>query len=174
MRSEIRYCWACGAPATRRVIEGRERKVCLTCNTVLYENPTPTTAALVLNHEQELLLVRRAVKPSAGEWCLPGGFMELGETPEQGVLRELKEETNLEGTVQALIGLRPSLRGYWGDVVVIGYHVGVNGGTPVPGDDARQVRYVPLSDIPPLAFRTHRELLAAFCRLLGLPVPSAA
>lgn len=171
MPSEVQYCWSCGAPAARRVLEGRERKVCASCHTVLYENPVPTTAALVLNSERELLLVRRAIQPSVGEWCLPGGFMELGETPEQGVLRELKEETNLEGTVNALIGLSPSLHGYWGDVVVIGYHVQVNGGAPAPGDDAREVRYFPLDDTPSLAFRTHRELLAAFCRREGLSAP---
>jgi len=171
MRSEVQYCWSCGTPATQRVIDGRERKVCPGCQTVLYENPAPTTAALVLNSQRELLLVRRAVEPSEGEWCLPGGFMELGETPEQGVLRELKEETNLEGIVSDLIGLSPSLHGYWGDVVVIGYHVQVNGGTPAPGDDAREARYFPLDRTPPLAFRTHRDLLTTFCRRQGLSVP---
>ncbi|MEJ2050967.1 MAG: NUDIX domain-containing protein, partial [Calditrichota bacterium] len=135
----------------------------------MYENPAPTTAAIVLNHHEELLLVRRAVEPSTGEWCLPGGFMELGETPEQGVVRELKEETNLDGTVQSLIGLSPSLHGYWGDVIVIGFHVRVDGNPPIPGDDALEARFFPFTNIPPLAFRTHQDLLDIFCQAQHLP-----
>ena len=162
MKSRIQYCWECGARAKTAFVEGRDRKVCSACGQVLYENPFPTTAAIIVNDRDEILLVRRAVPPARGEWCLPGGFLELGETPEEGVLRELKEETNLEGIVQGLIGLCPSLHGYWGDVLVAGYHVKINGGTMQPGDDARDVRYFPLQNRPRLAFDTHQQLLVAY------------
>lgn len=128
----------------------------------MYENPFPTTAALIRNPRNEILLVKRAVDPAKGYWCLPGGFLELGESPEQGVLRELKEETNLAGTVESFVGLSPSMYGVWGDVVVMGFHVSVNGGKLIAGDDAQEVRYFPTDDLPALAFETHERLIEMF------------
>jgi len=162
MHGQIQYCWQCGQPATTQFVEGRDRRVCPDCGTILYENPFPTTAAICLNEEEELLLVQRSVNPGKGQWCLPGGFLELGETPEEGVLRELKEETNLDGRVLSLIDLSPSLNGYWGDVLVIGYHVELNGGRMSPGDDAQKVHFFPLHSRPVLVFGTHEHLLASF------------
>ncbi len=162
MKRPIEYCWSCGTKATTRFVEGRDRKICPDCGTILYENPFPTTAALCFNGKGNLLLVRRSVRPAKDHWCLPGGFLELGETPEEGVLRELKEETNLDGEVLSLVGLSPSLNGFWGDVVVIGYHVQLNGGDPVPGDDAREVRFWSMESRPPLAFQTHESILERF------------
>ena len=162
MKSTIRYCWECGEKAEERYADGRIRKVCISCGMILYENPFPTTAALVENADQELLLVRRAVRPAKGHWCLPGGFLELGETPEDGVLRELKEETNLDGEINGLVGVQPSLYGVWGDVVVIGFAVQTNGGVIRPGDDAAEVRYFPRDDLPRLAFNTHTALVRTY------------
>lgn len=162
MKSTINYCWECGGKAESVFADGRVRKVCTECKTILYENPFPTTAALVVNSNDELLLVKRSVRPAKGHWCLPGGFLELGESPEQGVLRELKEETNLEGQVQSLIGIQPSLHGFWGDVVVIGFAVSTNGGMAAPGDDAAEVRYFSLSALPSIAFDTHTALLDTY------------
>ncbi len=162
MRFVIRHCWECGAPVTTEFVEGRDRKVCTACRTILYENPAPTTAALITNKNNELLLVKRARNPEKSAWCLPGGFLEVGESPEQGVLRELKEETNLEGTVESLVGLAPSMRGHWGDVVVIGFAVQVNGGVIQPGDDAEAAQYFSFGALPQLAFQTHRHLINLF------------
>ena len=162
MRNPIEHCWSCGQEAEVEYIEGRDRKVCPDCRTVLYENPFPTTAAVCLGEEGDLLLVRRSVPPGKNEWCLPGGFLELGETPEEGVLRELKEETNLDGEVLSLIGLSPSMNGFWGDVLVIGYRVRLRGGKPTPGDDASEVRFWPINSRPHLVFQTHEQLLKKF------------
>ncbi len=162
MKSTIHFCWECGGKAESIFADGRVRKVCTECKTILYENPFPTTAALVINNQDELLLVKRSVHPAIGRWCLPGGFLELGETPEEGVLRELKEETHLEGEVKSLVGVQPSLHGYWGDVVVMGFAITANGGVVSPGDDAAEVRYFPLSDLPTIAFDTHTALLDTY------------
>lgn len=162
MKSSVNYCWECGSKAEEKFVEGRRRKVCTGCGRILYQNPFPTTAAIIVNPDDEILLVQRAVRPAVGKWCLPGGFLELGETPQQGVLRELKEETNLDGNVLNLVGISPSLYGVWGDVVVMGFHVTVNGGQVIPGDDARDVRYFPMKDLPSLAFSTHQHLVEVF------------
>lgn len=162
MESTIRYCWECGGKIEETFADGRVRKVCTSCQTILYENPFPTTAALVVNQQDELLLVKRAIRPARGQWCLPGGFLELGETPEEGVLRELMEETSLKGEIGRLVGVQPSLYGVWGDVVVIGFAVHTNGGVPKAGDDAAVVQYFPLSDLPSLAFDTHTALVKQY------------
>ena len=159
MRTELNYCWVCGSPAETQFAEGRKRKVCTDCGTILYQNPLPTTVAVIVNESDEVLLVQRAFAPAKGDWCLPGGFMELGETPEEGIIRELKEETNLDGTVKKLIGVSPSQYGVWGDVVVIGFTVNSSNGEMKAGDDAMGVQYFPIHNRPKLAFQTHEKIM---------------
>ncbi len=166
MRTELNYCWVCGGHAEEQFIEGRDRKVCSKCNTILYQNPLPTTAALIVNESHEILLVQRAYAPARGKWGLPGGFMELGETPEEGVIRELHEETNLHGKTEQLIGIAPSQYGVWGDVVVIGYEVTILDGHMQAGDDAQDVQLFPLHSRPALAFQTHEKLVSLYINQL--------
>jgi len=61
--------------------EGKYRKVCSVCNAVNYQNPVPSVAVIITDAEGRLLLTKRAAEPSIGLWCLPGGFIELGESP---------------------------------------------------------------------------------------------
>jgi ADP-ribose pyrophosphatase YjhB (NUDIX family) len=68
-----------------------ERSVCNHCGHVSYDNPKIVSGAVVL-HEGRVLLCRRAIEPRKGFWTVPAGYMELGETPEQGALREALEE----------------------------------------------------------------------------------
>ena len=95
------FCPRCGSKLEKRLLENRERNFCPACQAVVYENPVPATAVVVFNERHELLLVQRGQEPGKGKWCLPGGFQEMGETPEQCCLRELLEETGLDGRVAA-------------------------------------------------------------------------
>lgn len=65
------------------------------------------TAALVINPLSRLLMIRRAQNAThgGGTWSVPGGWLDYGETPEEGVLRELKEEVNISGTHARFVGL---------------------------------------------------------------------
>jgi len=60
--------------------------LCERCGEPIYENPVPATAVVVIDKTESLVLVKRGVDPKKGYWCLPGGFMEIGETPEQEAL----------------------------------------------------------------------------------------
>ena len=86
-------CPFCADHLVEKFCEGAMRPYCEQCNEPIYENPVPATCLVVVEKSGDLLLVKRRVEPKKGFWCLPGGFMELGESPEQGALRELREET---------------------------------------------------------------------------------
>jgi thiamine-phosphate pyrophosphorylase len=160
----------------KQSVENCERDFCPACGIVHYQNPVPATAAVVLNLAFELLLVLRGQEPGKGKWCLPGGFQEMGETPEQCMRRELLEETGLSGQVLGLIALEMGQNSLAGEVLVAGYHVHVNGGELKAGDDAAAAAYFPMDKLPELAFASHARIIErafrplwARQRFCGLP-----
>jgi len=155
---EYRYCPVCGSPVDVITYEGRRRPVCGSCGHVIYVNPVPATCQVVLNG-QEILLTLRGVEPHKGEWCLPGGFIEWGESPEEGAKRELFEETSITAEKVSLIGVYDSITKTDRHVLLVAYHVLAWSGEPAPGDDADDVRWFSGSEIPPLAFNVHRRVL---------------
>jgi 8-oxo-dGTP diphosphatase len=163
-REPKRFCPLCGKRLEHISSEGRMRLYCGQCDRILYENPVPATAAVLLDDEDSLLLVKRAMEPARGEWCLPGGFVELDESPEQGVLRELQEETGLEGKVEQLIEVVPEESPLYGPLIIIGYQVSAHGGRLRAGDDAAAVQYFSLKNRPPLAFDSHQAIVDATLR----------
>jgi 8-oxo-dGTP diphosphatase len=153
------HCHFCGDALSRRFLEGRERLYCRACARPIYENPIPATCMVVVNAIDQVLLVKRAVDPQKGKWCLPGGFIELGEPPEAGALRELTEETGLHGTIDTLLGVRTTPSRQYGSVLMVGYLITETRGLPVAGDDASQVRWFSSGDLPPIAFDSHQHFL---------------
>ena len=99
---------------------------------------------------ERLLLVRRGHGPAAGEWSVPGGRVERGETLAEAVLREVAEETGLEGMCDELIGWVERI----GDdhhFVVLDFRVRVlDAGDPVAGSDAAEAAWVPLDEVAEL------------------------
>ena len=97
--------------------------------------------------DEHLLLVRRGRGPAAGEWSVPGGRVEPGETLAEAVVRELSEETGIEGVCGPLIGWVERI----GDdhhFVILDFAVTVLERTePVAGDDAAEAAWVPLAQV---------------------------
>lgn len=91
---QFRYCPQCGSSAFQ--IHNEKSKCCPDCGFVYYFNVSAATVAIILNAEGELLVCRRAKEPQKGTLDLPGGFIDRFETGEQGVSREVLEETGLE------------------------------------------------------------------------------
>ncbi len=101
-----RYCVVCGHTLIKRRIEaeGRTRLQCESCGHIHYVNPRVVTA-IIVEHSGRVLLQQRAIEPGLGKWTFPGGFLEMGETPEAGAIRETKEEVGLDVTITALHGV---------------------------------------------------------------------
>jgi ADP-ribose pyrophosphatase YjhB (NUDIX family) len=90
----MKYCNDCGALNTREWVstDARQRSVCTSCGATHYENPRIIVCCIV-SWREELLFCRRAQDPGKGQWTLPLGFLECGETLEEGAARETFEET---------------------------------------------------------------------------------
>lgn len=92
----FRFCPRCGAD--RFDIQDEKSKRCAACGFEYYLNPSAATVALIVNEQDELLVVKRAKAPAKGTLDLPGGFADIGETSEEGIVREVLEETGLHVT----------------------------------------------------------------------------
>jgi ADP-ribose pyrophosphatase YjhB (NUDIX family) len=99
----VKYCNQCGARVSLFIPVGdnKERHVCRECDTIHYENPRVITGTLPV-FEDSVLLCRRAIEPRRGLWTLPAGFMENGESTEQGAIRETLEEANAQVSIDGL------------------------------------------------------------------------
>ena len=150
------HCSFCGASLIEKFTEGRQRLFCPECQRPIYENPVPATCVVVVDAKGRVLLVERNIPPKIGKWCLPGGFIELGEAPEAGALRELEEETGLHGTIHRLLGVVTTPSAQYHSVLMVGYLVTAYSGHLVPGDDAASARWYEYDNLPEIAFDSHR------------------
>ena len=152
------YCSTCGEENNFSHIDGAIRYHCPKCKAIHYQNPKPTATLICLKND-EILFVKRAFDPGKGQWSLPGGFLELGETLEDGAKRELKEETNLDGEVLKLIGNCSYFNSIFGDILLLGLEVKVNNwDNLVAGDDALEARLFKIKECPPLVFECHQKI----------------
>ncbi|HNU73881.1 MAG TPA: NUDIX domain-containing protein, partial [Deltaproteobacteria bacterium] len=103
MRRQRIYCPYCGKPVVQRHMEGRMRDFCMQCTNVFYENPLPVACSILVDENRQVLLVKRGKEPYKGMWCLPIGFAEADEEVKDAALRELREETGVEGEVVRLV-----------------------------------------------------------------------
>ena len=92
--SQFKYCPKCGSAHFE--VHNEKSKQCADCGFVYYFNPSSATVALILNERDELLVCRRAKEPAKGTLDLPGGFIDMTETSEEGVAREVREETGMK------------------------------------------------------------------------------
>jgi ADP-ribose pyrophosphatase YjhB (NUDIX family) len=105
-RRIMKFCSQCAAAVRFVIPEGDHlpRYVCEACGAIHYENPK-LVVGCVPEHEGRILLCRRAIEPRRGYWTVPAGFMENGETLQQGAARESKEEALAEVTIGSLLAV---------------------------------------------------------------------
>jgi ADP-ribose pyrophosphatase YjhB (NUDIX family) len=156
----LRHCTECGTAVNYRVPtdDNRERAVCPACGHVQYQNPLNVVGTLPLADDGRVLLCRRAIEPRRGFWTLPAGFMELGETVEQGALRETTEEA---GARVELLGLMALINVLHVGQVHFFYRARLLDLDFAPGEESLEVRLFHWEELPwdELAFRTVRLTL---------------
>lgn len=112
---KFKYCPVCGS--SHFDIHNEKSKQCADCGFTYYANPSSATVALIVNEKNELLTVRRGKEPAKGTRDLPGGFVDMDETSEQGMMREVKEETGLVVNKVEFLFSIPNLYEYSGMII---------------------------------------------------------
>ena len=148
------YCPICGSKFF--VVHNFKSKKCLDCGFVYYANPCAATAAFIVNCRHEMLVVRRAKEPAKGTLDLPGGFVDMYETAEEGMRREIKEETGLEVDKIEFLFSSPNVYQYSGlgvHTIDMDYLVRVPNDSQVrAADDAAECLWIPIQEIHPEEF----------------------
>jgi ADP-ribose pyrophosphatase YjhB (NUDIX family) len=158
----LKFCSACGGPLSVRVPKGdnRPRHVCNACERIHYQNPQVVVGCLPI-WGQQILLCRRAIHPRRGFWTLPAGFMENGESTEDGAARETLEEACAEvrGLQLASVFSLPHI-----DQVHLFYRAELVEGRYAVGAETLEVGLFDEGEIPwsELAFATVRNALEQY------------
>lgn len=156
---EPTFCPRCAARLEPRPEHGTLRPTCPACGFIWYRNPVPAAGVLVLEGDR-VLLVRRRFEPRVGQWCIPAGFMEAGETPRETAARELREETGLDAELGALFDVYAGFDDPRVRAILVLYRAERVSGDLVPGDDATEAGWFPLASPPAeIAFEAHRRAL---------------
>ncbi|MBQ8051857.1 MAG: NUDIX domain-containing protein [Bacteroidaceae bacterium] len=150
----FRFCPKCGSQ--RFVVHDEKSKHCEACGFTFYTNPYAATVALILRGGKELLVVRRAKEPAKGTLDLPGGFSDLYETSEEGVRREVREETGLHVTTTRYLFSLPNRYLYsgWLEHTMDMFFLCEVEETETAHamDDAAELLWIPLQDLRPADF----------------------
>jgi mutator protein MutT len=102
----LKFCPFCGSKPF--VWDNKKSHHCIACKRRLYTNAAGAVVALIENQQHEILFTLRKFDPAKGKLDLPGGFIDLGEKAEDAVVREVKEELNLEVNAITFFGTFPN------------------------------------------------------------------
>jgi ADP-ribose pyrophosphatase YjhB (NUDIX family) len=155
------FCPYCSQPLKTRPEGEVLRDFCEHCNKFFYDNPLPVVSSIVV-HDRSVLLVKRKHDPNKGEWCLPMGFAETGESIEAAALRELQEESGIIGKIIDLVDVVSGFSKMYGDLIFITFEAEQIGGQLTAGDDAAEVGFFPFDEIPHLPFSSNTRAISAY------------
>lgn len=153
------HCSYCGKPHRNETYP----KTCSWCGHDTYLN-APSVGISLISINSKLLIIRRAISPCIGEWALPGGYKELSETWQEGVAREVNEETGI--TVDpSLISLAGVENAGNGSVLVFGRSSNIILPEPIEFKLDKETMEAKLIDAPvPLCFPHHQTMMEAWFR----------
>ena len=163
----MKFCSLCGGPVDLERPNGddRDRFVCQRCRTVHYLNPKVVVGS-VCTMGDRLLLCRRAIEPRSGFWTIPAGWMETGETAEEGALREAWEEARARIEIDGLLAVYSIPRI---DQVQVLFRAKLLNMDVAAGPESQEVKLVGWDEIPwdDLAFPTVGWILRRAFELRG-------
>ena len=143
-------------------LDGRKRLSCPECGWINYENPVPVVSCAAINRTGEILITKRNIEPGKNKWALPGGFVERNESPEKSCLRELKEETGIDGKITKLIGVYLQKTKMYGDLLVIGYAAKVLNDDIAVNNELKEARFANRKNMPYIPFLSHRRIIKEY------------
>jgi NAD+ diphosphatase len=148
--AQIKYCLQCGHELSLTKVDGKDYQACPVkgCGYVFWDNPL-TVVAAVVEHQGTVLLARNKAWPHK-MFGLITGFLEKGESPENAVLREVKEELGLDAKLVGMIGIYSFLEM---NQLIIAYHVAAEGEIKM-GEELAEVIAVPPEKVRPWNFGT--------------------
>ena len=150
----FRYCPRCGAASF--AVKNEKAKQCDACGFVYYFNSSAAVVALIENEKGEILVARRAHEPAKGTFDLPGGFIDMYETAEEAVCREVLEETGLTVTSTGYLFSLPNIYLYSGfevHTVDLFFRCKVNDISALGAhDDVEELLFLPPGEIDPADF----------------------
>lgn len=160
------WCPRCKTGMATGVVEAGQpvRRFCPACAFVFYNNPRPCAGAVVVNEQNQVLLLRRAVEPGAGLWDVPGGFMEPMEAPEDTARRELREETGLAIEIVRFLGIWPDYYQGCGFATLNHYFLAKPGPGPLQlTKENKQAGWFRMNELPEtLAFQHEYAVMEAW------------
>lgn len=158
--TEPKFCFACGKPIERKIIEGFSRYICTVCGETTYVHSRPCVGGLIVKGKQ-ILLTRRKYPPFEGGWDIPGGFLESGEHPEIGLKRELVEELGMDVRIEMLLGIYMEMYGaksFW--TLNLFYQCHPLCKPKYTADDITEYQWFPIKKLPdPIAFHSIRKAI---------------
>jgi len=155
MIDEINFCHRCGDSLSKTIIEGKERPHCHSCSITIFSDPK-VVAAVLIEMDDRLVMIRRANEPGQGLWSFPSGYVDRGETVETAAIREVREETGLNVSLTGFLGVYSTKNSH---VILLVYAGIVKEGHLCPGHDAQEADLFDPNDLPELAFCRDREII---------------
>ena len=151
----MKFCPQCRSDLVSVEIDGKPRQKCPSpsCGFVFWNNPTPVLAAIV-EMDGVVVLIRNKGWPEK-LFGLPSGFLEQGETPDQGILREVKEELGVDGRIVEFVGYYSFFEQ---NQLILAFHVKGEGDI-TKGDELAEIKLVPIERLRPKPFGTGLALL---------------
>ena len=144
----FRFCPDCGAPLPEVPDADRvNRQDCTACGGRHFRNAKPCAGALLVRDGQ-VLLGRRAIEPGRGLWDIPGGFLEPWETPAEGALREIAEETGVVARILSLLSIELDTYDRHFYTLNVYYLTEIVAGEPRAADDLAEVRWFSKAALP--------------------------
>jgi 8-oxo-dGTP diphosphatase len=156
MKMNYTFCPQCKG----RLIPKIESFYCPQCKETIYQNSKPTASVLIMDNDKVLLGIR-AQDPGKGKYDIIGGFLNLGEHPEAGAVRETKEETGLEIKITSLLGVYMDKYETTGEDTLNFVYLGkVIGGEEKADDDIASLEWVEINKLPSLdpAFFSQKQI----------------
>jgi len=157
--TEVNYCPRCGTRVIREERFGLVRPVCPQCGWIHFVDPK-VAAAVLIEQDGRVLLVRRVNEPFRGLWTLPAGFINGGEDPAEAAARECLEETGLSVRVTRVLDIISGKEHPRGADFIIVYQASVTGGKLKPDDDVDAAEWFARENLPQLAFRATQIVLS--------------